>query len=559
MNKIVSYAALVVAGALVGAAGYAILGGSADGVQSAGTAERKPLYWVSPMNPDYKRDKPGKSPMGMDLIPVYAEGGDGDADSPGTVRVSPDVVNNLGVTTALVQMGRLVSEIKTVGYVQFDEDQLVHIHPRVEGWIETLFVKADGDPVVKGAPLYAIYSPNLVNAQEELVLALNRKNPALIEAAEDRLRSLEVPEAAIRSVRQTRKVSQTVTISAPHSGVVDQLKVREGFYVQPGSLIMSIGVLDEVWVAGEVFERQAELVNVGDSVVMTLDYLPGRTWPAKIDYVYPTLSLLTRTAKIRIRLDNPGEELKPGMFAKLTILEKADQERLLVPRRAIIRTGNQDRVVLAMGEGKFKSIEVKIGRVGEKFAEILSGLNAGEEIVTSAQFLLDSESSKTSDFKRMNPESDTAASLPDSVWAQATVNSVMPGHRMVNVTHLSIGEWGWPSMTMDFVVDEAVDITALKKGTTLQVQISKSADKQYRISGVRMLDSQSAIGKDGARPMQDKSAETHQSMNHKTMDMAGQPAMPAHEHMNHEGIDMDGQPAMPAEHKDGAEMESGHD
>ena len=529
MNNKLNYAAMVVAGVVMGAAGYAIFGPAPNVAEVDVPAKSEPLYWVAPMDPNYKRDKPGKSPMGMDLIPVFAEDGAA-GDGPGTIRISPDVENNLGVRTALVTMGLLNSAIKTVGYVQFDEDQLVHIHPRVEGWIEKLYVKAEGDPVRKDAPIYAIYSPNLVNAQEELVLALNRNNPGLVRAAEDRLRALQVPAATISALRESRKVSQTVTIFAPQSGVVNNLNVREGFFVQPGTTMMSIGVLDEVWVTGEVFERQASQVKAGDPVSMTLDYLPGRSWQGHVDYVYPMLNAKTRTAQVRVRLANSDHLLRPGMFAQLAIQENAAQPKLLVPREAVIRTGNQDRVVLALGDGKFKSVEVRIGRVADNQVEILGGLAEGEKIVTSAQFLLDSESSKNSDFRRMNRDAETA-SLPQSAWVEATINSVMAGHRMVNVTHREISEWEWPVMTMDFTVDDAVDFTSLKAGMTLHVKISKSADNRYRISDVHIPDTQTdspALQDQGGEGV-DHSQMDHSQRDHGAMDTAAPVEAPAHQ------------------------------
>jgi Cu(I)/Ag(I) efflux system membrane fusion protein len=365
-----------------------------------GASVKEPLYWVAPMDPDYRRDKPGKSPMGMDLIPVYEE--PGGEQAVGTVTISPDVVNNLGVRTAPVTRGRLEISVDTVGYVQYDEDHLIHIHPRVEGWIETLYVKAAGDPVAEGAPLYAIYSPTLVNAQEELLLAQKRNNPILIEAAMERLLALQVPESEISRLQESRKVSQTITIKAPESGVLHNLTIREGMFVKPGMEMMSIGQLEHIWVIGEVFERQAMSVHEGDAVRMHLDYLPGREWSGEVDYVYPSLNTQTRTARVRVHFDNPDHYLRPGMFAQMTIATRPTQETLLIPREALIRTGSQSRVVLAMGEGRFKSVEVQVGRIAENRAEILAGLEEGERIVTSAQFLIDSESSKTSDFRRMN-------------------------------------------------------------------------------------------------------------------------------------------------------------
>ena len=177
-----------------------------------------------------------------------------------------------------------------MGYVQYDEDRLVHIHPRVEGWIEKLHVKAAGDPVTQGEPLYALYSPTLVNAQEELLLALKRNNPTLITAAMERLSALQVPESEIHRLKKSAKVSQAITIKAPQSGVLDNLMVREGMFVKPGMEMMAIGQLEHIWVIGEVFERQVMSVREGDAVRMYLDYLPGRTWSGTVDYIYPSLN-----------------------------------------------------------------------------------------------------------------------------------------------------------------------------------------------------------------------------------------------------------------------------
>lgn len=395
-----SYSALLLllTGLLIGALLTGLLSRRSE--PTSPEAERKPLYWVAPMDPDYRRDAPGKSPMGMDLVPVYAEN---EADSPGTVRISPAVVNNLGVRTAEVTRAIFEPQIRTVGHVSFDENQLVHIHPRVEGWIETLAVKAEGDPVTKGAPLFALYSPTLVNAQEELVLALNRDNPDLVRAALERLAALEVPESAIDLVRRTRRVSQTITLYAPQSGVLRTLAVREGMYVSPGMNVMTIGPLDHVWVVGELYERQAAEVQAGDGVRLTLDYLPGRVWEGTVDYVYPSLNEATRTVRVRAEIGNGDGALKPGMFGTLTIRPaRATAPALLIPREALIRTGEQSRVVLVLDEGRFKSVTVTPGRIGRDEVEILDGLAAGDRIVTSAQFLIDSESSKTSDFLRMS-------------------------------------------------------------------------------------------------------------------------------------------------------------
>ncbi len=522
-SKVFTVIILVVA---AGGIGYWLGSNGSQNESGSVTQDKLPLYWVAPMNPDYKRDKPGKSPMGMDMIPVYEEGSAGPDVGPGAIQISPDVVNNLGVRTAVVERKVLHSEIKTVGYVGYDEDQLVHIHPRVEGWIEKLYLKASGDPVKKGQPLYEIYSPQLVNAQEELVLALNRSNQRLIRAAKDRLKALQLPESVIKKLMKTKKVKQSITFFAPQSGVVDNLNIREGFFVKPGTTLMSIGTLEQMWVEAEVFERQASEVAVGVPVTMSLDYLPGEEWRGKVDYVYPTLDSKTRTVKVRLRFENKNYVLKPNMFAQVAIHANNSNRSLVVPQEAVIRTGSVNRVVLALGDGRFKSIEVKVGRFAENFVEILAGLDEGERVVTSAQFLLDSESSKTSDFKRMNHEV-SDEDLPSSVWVEATVNSLMAGHRMVNVTHKAISEWDWPEMTMDFGVSEAVDFSKLELGMTVHVEVQRVGDDQYRISAIH-IPSEKVSGQgmdhEGMKQSQDMSMD-HEGMK-KNQDMS----------MDHEGM-----------------------
>ncbi|PCJ20240.1 MAG: efflux transporter periplasmic adaptor subunit [Gammaproteobacteria bacterium] len=373
---------------------------SGEDMQDGEDKKSQPLYWVAPMDVNFRRDKPGLSPMGMDLIPVYStaagEGG------PGAIKISSAVVNNLGVRTALVERRSLQGEIRTVGYVRYDEDKLIHIHPRIEGWIERLYVQAAGDPVEKGQPLYEIYSPTLVNAQEELLLALDRKNSRLIAAAEQRLHALQISSETIAQLKRSQQVNQSVTFYSPISGVVDHLQVRKGFFVKPGTTMMAIGSVEQVWVEAEIFERQVSQIYKGAAVTMTLNYLPGKVWCGVVDYVYPVIDAKTRTMKVRIRFSNEAGELKPNMFAQVVIETESQAAALLVPKEALIRTGRMNRLVIALGEGRFKSIEVKVGRFGADYVEILSGVTEGERIVISSQFLIDSESSKTSDFKRLD-------------------------------------------------------------------------------------------------------------------------------------------------------------
>ena len=406
MNNTTKNILFISVGLIIGVAATLIM--KNEGVlEQSNATEKEPKYWVAPMDANYRRDAPGKSPMGMNLIPVFDEAGSALGEyGPGTIRIDPDVENNLGVRTASVVKAPLHTKIDTVGYIGYDEDRLIHIHPRVEGWLDNLYVKSEGDKVIKGQPLYAIYSPTLVSAQEELLIALNRGNRQLIRSAETRLKALQVPEAQISARKKDKAVQQTITILSPQDGIVAGLSVREGMYVKPGNSIVSIGALDQVWVIAEVFERQVAHLKNKATVEMRLDYVPGRTWHGLVDYIYPTLDAKTRTVKVRLRFDNKDSVLKPNMYARVVIHSDDATPVLLVPVESVIRTGSQNRVVLALGKGKYKSVAIKVGRTGNSQTEVLEGLNENDNIVVSAHFLLDSESSIDSDFVRQNHDSD---------------------------------------------------------------------------------------------------------------------------------------------------------
>ncbi|KGE02972.1 efflux RND transporter periplasmic adaptor subunit [Pseudohaliea rubra] len=402
MNRSLLVVPALIAAATVGALGNRLLSNAASDGDAA--AVREPRYWVAPMDPSYRRDAPGKSPMGMDLVPVYEEGaGDNPTDDPaGTVRIESAVVNNLGVRSAPAERRTLRPTLRTVGYVRWDEDRLTHVHPRVSGWIETLHVKAAGDPVFADEPLYTLYSPDLVNAQEELVLALRHDNATLARAARERLAALQVPMSLVRALEEDLRVRQTVTFTARHDGIVDELGIREGFYVEPGTTLMAIGALDSVWVEAEVLERQLDRVRVGMPVRMTADYRPGRVWTGRVDFIYPSLDPVSRTLRLRLRFANPDGALRPNMFTRVVLEAEPGEPVLAVPGEAVVRTGAGDRVVLALGDGRFRAVAVELGAHDDRFVEVRAGLGAGDRVVTSAQFLLDSESSQRAGLARLS-------------------------------------------------------------------------------------------------------------------------------------------------------------
>ncbi len=396
--------ALAVLVAISAAGGYWLarsMDGGGDG--KTATKERRILYWVAPMDPTYRSDKPGKSPMGMDLIPVYE--GEEPPDKT-AVRIDPAVVQNLGVRTGIVERVTLHRRIESVGMVTPDENLLGHLHVRAAGWIERLHVKAAGERVKKGQLLLELYSPDLVDAQVQYLQALSIGQQSLIRAAEERLKALGMGARQIRRLAKRRRPDEWVRISAPQDGYLVALNVAEGMYVTPQTTIMSIADLKRVWVLVDVFEDQAPWVRKGDRAEITLAYLPGRRFSSKVDYVYPTVDPKSRTVKVRLVFANPDEALKPDMYAFATLHTAPKAHALVIPREALIRTGRNERVILALGDGRFRPARVVSGvESGEKI-EILEGLREGERVVTSAQFLIDSEASLAGTILRMSPDAD---------------------------------------------------------------------------------------------------------------------------------------------------------
>ncbi|HHH43492.1 MAG TPA: efflux RND transporter periplasmic adaptor subunit [Gammaproteobacteria bacterium] len=451
----------------------------------AWSAEDEILYWVAPMDPSYRSDKPGKSPMGMDLVPVYAGAEGSDAD---IVSINPAVVQNLGVRTARAERGKLWRRIDTVGYVAFDERKLSHVHLRTDGWIEKLYVKSDGETVKKGDVLFELYSREVVNAQEEYVQALRGKNDYLKRASRERLESLGMSKDQINEVRKRRRAFQRIRILASQDGIVDGLNVREGMYVKPATEVMTLADLSSVWLLVDVFERQSEWVAAGQPADVRLHYIPGRVWEGKVEFVYPTIDPKTRTLQVRLRFDNPDEELKPDMYADVRIYAGPKNNVLSVPREALISTGEEQRVILSLGDGQFRAVNVVAGMESGDRVEILEGLNDGDTVVTSGQFLIDSEASLRASFTRMDPtgSTDQESAADEPAMGMGTVNEVFADERRLNISHGAIEALGWPEMTMDFKLNDNASLDGIEAGAKVHFTLVKDADGNYLIDSIQL-------------------------------------------------------------------------
>ncbi len=378
-------------------------GGSMNRMESeAGSGETKKVrYWQAPMDPTYIRETPGKSPMGMDLIPVYE--GEEDNLEAGIVKIDPVTAQNIGVRTKKVKSQVLTKIVRTVGRVDYDEKRVHHVNTKIEGWVEKLYVDFTGQKVKKDDYLLAIYSPKLVATQEEYLLAKSYQGQAkkgtglpggdsVLELAKKRLELWDVPSHQIRELEETGLIKKTIHVHSPADGIVVEKKVQEGMFVKPGVNLYIIADLKKVWVYADVYEYEMAWIKEGQEAEMTLPAYPGEVFKGKISFINPFMEPKTRSVKVRLEFDNASGKLKPDMFANVKFKSSMKNRAVAVPAEAVLLTGERSVVIVARGDGKFSPRPVTLGIEAGGFYEVLEGLSEGEEVVTSAHFLIDSES-----------------------------------------------------------------------------------------------------------------------------------------------------------------------
>lgn len=370
-------------------------------------AERKVLYWVDPMHPAYKSDKPGTAPdCGMTLVPVYADEGKQAENVPvNAIQINSQKQQLIGVTYGAVLRQPLSRTIRAVGKVTFDETKIARIHVKIDGWIEKVFVDFTGKLVEKGQPLISVYSPELVATQQELLIAKRAKdylgtNPnqtvlsgslSLYETARDRLRLWDISDEQIKEVEEQGKPTKILTLYSPITGYVITRNSYERQRVTPETELYTITDLSTVWVLADIYEYELPMIQLGQAASVSLSYFPGKTYQGKVTYIYPQLDNMTRTLKVRVEFPNPGLELKPDMFANVELrIDYGSQ--LSVPEEAVLDSGAEQIVFVSHEGGYFEPRKVQLGaKVDNRFI-VLSGLKSGERIVTSGNFLIDSES-----------------------------------------------------------------------------------------------------------------------------------------------------------------------
>lgn len=456
--------------------------------------ERKILYYRNPMGLPDTSPVPKKDSMGMDYTPVFA---DDKPDDSGTVAVSPARIQTLGVKTALVEIRAVDDALRASGRIEIDERSQVVVAPRFEGWIERLHVNAVGDRVKKGQPLFTAYSPELQSTGEELRIAERLASQSAAHdplASESARRLAEATRARLRNLQVAGQAGARQVFHAPASGVVLDKMAIEGGRFMPGEALFRIADLSKVWIIADVHEQDLARVRVGQSAQVTLEAYPGRGFAARVDYLYPTLDAATRSTRVRLELDNPEGLLRPGMFAQIALAAGDATPRVAVPTSAIIDDGERRVVLIALGEGRFKPQPVKLGQRGRDVVEVLDGVTAGDRVVVSANFLIDSESQlKAALSNLVEPDArDQAQASPTRYEAQGTFDALDAEGGSVTMTHGEIPALQWPAMTMDFKLADPALVKDIAPGSAVRFVFEAGEPGEYIITGIEPAASSAA-------------------------------------------------------------------
>jgi Cu(I)/Ag(I) efflux system membrane fusion protein len=484
---------------------------AAGAAEPAAKKERKVLFYRNPMGLPDTSPTPKKDPMGMDYIPVY----EGEAEpAAGQLKISVDKIQKLGVRSEAVARRALDKVVRVAGRVEVDERRMFAVAPKFEGWVERLYVNATGQAVTQGQPLFDAYSPDLVTAQREYAIATEGVQSLqgagddaqtgmrrLAESSLARLRNWDISEEQLKALAQSGEARRTLAFRSPVSGIVMEKKALQGMRFMPGEALYQIADLSSVWVIADVFEQDLAEVRAGDKAKVTINAYPGRAFEGRVTYVYPTLKPETRTVPVRLELGNPGQLLKPGMFAQVEITGAAPPPRLTVPVSAVIDSGTRQIALVDLGEGRFEPREVKVGRRGENHVEILDGLAEGERVVVAANFLIDAESNLKAAIGGFGAggAGGPAPAAAGAVGHQAdgTVDAIDPKTGVLTVTHGPVPSLKWPGMTMEFTAANAGLLKELRPGAAIAFEFVERKPGEWVITKVTP---KAAAGSAGATP-----------------------------------------------------------
>jgi RND family efflux transporter MFP subunit len=479
--------------------------GHADSTATPATAtetKRKMLYYRNPMGLPDTSPVPKKDPMGMDYIPVYE--GEAEQVSGNQIRISTEKVQRLGVRTEPVTLREIAQTIRAVGTMQVDERRITTVAPKFEGWIEQLHVSTTGQPVARGQPLMEIYSPDLITAQQEYLIAV-RGMEAVKDGSIDiqasmqqlrasalmRLRNWDISDQELQRLEREGVMRRTVTLRSPVSGVVVEKPALKGMRFMPGEVLYQISDLSSLWLLAEVFEQDLGLVRPGQSATVTVNAYPGRVFKGTVSFFYPTVTPETRTGKVRIELANPGGLLKPAMYAMVELEAGPARKMLAVPRSAVIDSGTRRIVLVQTGEGRFEPREVRAGTLADDYVEVLDGVKEGEAVVVAANFLIDAESNLTAALSGFQPApANGAEPKPDakatgvSHRAEGTIESFDPKTNTLSIAHGPVPSLKWPGMTMEFSLANSSLAAQARPGANISFEFVERKPGEYVVTRI---------------------------------------------------------------------------
>lgn len=489
---------------------------SSDIVLRKADIKGKILYYRNPMGLPDTSPVPKKDPMGMDYLPVYED--EEPASGNSVVKISPEKIQKLGMRTEVVARRELTRTLRAVATVQADERRLHTVAPKFEGWIQRLYVNTTGQPVKKGDVLMDVYSPELITAQHEYLIArkgmqrvesggleVRERMERLAESALQKLRNWDISEADLRTLQQEGQSKQYVTFRSPANGVVLDKPAIQGQRFMPGEMLYQIADLSNIWMVADVFEQDLAMVRRGQAAIIRIDAYPDKVFNGKVTFIYPTVNPETRTAKVRIELPNMQALLKPAMYGRVELASSSSKDKVLVvPDSAVLDTGTRQLVLVDLGEGRFEPRTVKIGARADDYAEVTDGLKAGERVVVKANFLIDAESNlkaalsgfdhdihsskpresgEEREKQQIAPGSSVATRpLPPVIHrGEGIIEAIDPANGTLTLTHGPISGLGWPTMTMDFHVLDPALLRTLKPGQRIAFEIAEKSTGEHII------------------------------------------------------------------------------
>jgi len=485
---------------------------TADAVAPAGSStkkERKLLYYRNPMGLPDTSPTPKKDPMGMDYVAVYAGEEDENTSGPAAanqIKISTEKVQKLGVRTEAAQRRTLDKTVRASGRVEPDERRTYAISPKFEGYVERLFVNVTGQAVGKGQPLFEVYSPELVSAQREYAIAVQGVDSLqdaggsaqagmkqLADSSLQRLKNWDISEAQVKALAQSGETKRTLTFRSPVSGIVTEKKALQGMRFMPGEALYQVTDLSAVWVVADVFEQDIGLIKMGAQAKIRINAYPDKLFEGKISYVYPTLNEATRTVPVRVELANPGLLLKPAMFAQLELPVAGKGVVVTIPTSAVIDSGTRQVVLIQKGEGRFESREVRLGARSDTDVEILDGVKEGEQVVVTANFLIDAESNlkaAISGFGQSGTKEvvqETPVAKGTSHHAEGTIDEIDVKSGTISLSHGPIASLKWPAMTMEFKVANTALLEDLKPGAMITAEFVERQPGEWVITDIKPM------------------------------------------------------------------------